>query len=65
VSLPELQSNHYITSEYGQWGTWSKRMDCQDRRSYIVGARLRIEPPQGGGDDTALDDVQLPCCYVK
>jgi PKD repeat protein len=61
VSLPDLQSNHYVTSEYGQWGTWSERMDCKDRTSYLVGARLRIEPSQGGGDDTGGVDVELSC----
>jgi hypothetical protein len=119
VDLPDLQSNNYITSSEGAWGGWSERKDCGDRKSYIAGARLRIEPPlgagddtggvaielwcsngvklsngshgwgawkdwsycpadtaicgiktkveasQGGGDDTALNDVELQCCYVK
>ena len=61
VDLPDLQSNNYITSDQQQWGGWGERMDCGDRRSYIAGARLRIESPQGAGDDTGGVDVELWC----
>jgi PKD repeat protein len=61
VSLPDLQSNSYITSDVAQWGDWSERLDCGDRRSYIAGARLRIEAPLGSGDDTGAVDVEFSC----
>lgn len=25
----------------------------------------RIEPPRGGGADTALDDVEFQCCHAR
>jgi plastocyanin len=65
VNLPDLQSNNYITSSSGQWGNWSERMDCGDRKSYLVGARLRIEPSQGSDDDTGGVDVELSCSNGK
>lgn len=44
---------------YGSYGGWS---DSCPANSAICGISTRVEGPQGGGDDTALNDVRLFCC---
>lgn len=44
----------------GFWGSWYQRTYCNPR-SWAVGYRMRVEGSQGGGDDTALNSVQLLC----
>lgn len=62
VRLPNTQSNAYVTSAVQRWGAFSEPLDCGDQRSYIVGARLRIEPDLGSGkDDTGAVDVEFQC----
>ena len=41
---------------WGSWGDWSK--PCANG---IRGINARVEPPQGSGDDTALNDVRFIC----
>nr|XP_055036621.1 vitelline membrane outer layer protein 1-like isoform X1 [Misgurnus anguillicaudatus] len=43
---------------WGDWGDWSPK--CQGKG--ICGIMTRVEPPQGNGDDTALNNVQMYCC---
>lgn len=48
------------TSEQGAWGTWGKAAYCPDGQ-YVWGFRLKSEPYQGSGDDSALNAVRLIC----
>jgi len=44
----------------GSWGSWQPRAFCRPG-TWAVGYRMRVESSQGGGDDTALNSVQLLC----
>lgn len=48
------------TSEQGQWGSWGPMAYCPQRQ-HVWGFRLKSEPYQGNGDDTALNAIQLIC----
>jgi PKD repeat protein len=49
-----------ISSTAGIWGNWSEIKKCTN--GFITGARLRIEPRQGGGDDdTGGVDAEFFC----
>lgn len=42
------------------WGGWSTAVYCP-RGTYVGGYAMRVEPPVGRGDDTALNAVALYC----
>lgn len=44
----------------GQWGIWTEAQYCPPG-SWASGFAQRVEPSQGGGDDTALNSVALLC----
>ena len=48
------------TSEQGSWGEWGPPAYCPAGQ-YVWGFRVKGEPYQGNGDDTALNAVQLIC----
>ncbi|XP_069194498.1 vitelline membrane outer layer protein 1 homolog [Procambarus clarkii] len=48
-----------ITSDQQKWGNWIGRRDCPHGR--LTSARLRVEGRQGGGDDTAANDLDMRC----
>ena len=50
-----------IQSDRGPWGTWSGPVFCNGGDNPVVGFDVKEEGPQGGGDDTALNDIDLYC----
>jgi hypothetical protein len=42
------------------WGGWSVRAYCPEG-TYVGGYQMRVEPPRGSKDDTALNAVYLHC----
>ncbi|NET66386.1 MAG: hypothetical protein F6K63_19140 [Moorea sp. SIO1G6] len=48
-----------IASAAGPWGKKFELGTCKS--GYVIGARLRIEPKQGSGDDTGGVDAQFWC----
>lgn len=49
-----------VVVEDGWWGTWGTVTTCPAGK-YAKAARIRMEPAQGGGDDTALNSVAFLC----
>lgn len=47
----------------GTWGDWGEYQYCSPG-SVVCGMSLRIEPQQGNGDDTAVNDVKFYCCEL-
>ncbi|XP_062255344.1 vitelline membrane outer layer protein 1 homolog isoform X2 [Platichthys flesus] len=43
-----------------QFGTWRRPEMCPDQY-FAVGFSTRVEPKQGGGDDTAMNGIRLIC----
>jgi hypothetical protein len=43
------------------WGQWQSRIIFCPAGSYVGGYSMRVEPPQGKGDDTALNGLTLNC----
>jgi hypothetical protein len=49
-----------LYSLQGGWGAWQGRNeDCGNQP--IIGAKMMVEPKQGGGDDTAANRVAFKC----
>lgn len=46
---------------FGGWGSWSDQCGTGEA---VCGVTTRVEGDQGGGDDTALNDLTLTCCLV-
>ncbi|KAH3782871.1 vitelline membrane outer layer protein 1-like [Dreissena polymorpha] len=58
-----------ITSGVGLWGTWFPWTRCRrDVKNYLevmVQFNFRAEQDQGGGDDTAGNDIQFRCNFFE
>ncbi|CAH2272572.1 Hypothetical predicted protein [Pelobates cultripes] len=48
-----------ITSLQGRWGTWTDYSYCSN--GYLISFSLNVEPPQGNGDDTAVNNIKFRC----
>jgi Vitelline membrane outer layer protein I (VOMI) len=49
----------------GQWGTWTRDWLTGPPNSAICGVRAKVEPEQGKGDDTALNDLEFTWCKIQ
>ncbi len=49
-----------IAVHNGHWGDWQGVKYCPED-SYATGYRMKVEGNQGGGDDTALNSIELQC----
>ncbi|XP_075433790.1 vitelline membrane outer layer protein 1-like [Ascaphus truei] len=48
-----------IQSTEGAWGSWASPVRCPNGN--LIAFRLRVEPPQGDGDDTAANNIIFKC----
>uniref|UniRef100_A0A3P9IX85 Vitelline membrane outer layer 1 homolog a n=1 Tax=Oryzias latipes TaxID=8090 RepID=A0A3P9IX85_ORYLA len=46
-------------SAVGRWGEWTAVKMCET--GYLASYMLRVEPPQGGGDDTSVNNIKFIC----
>ncbi|PIC17986.1 hypothetical protein B9Z55_024035 [Caenorhabditis nigoni] len=59
---PRDRSN-WISGDTPGWGDWTQDQFCPQGFA-VCGINTQIEGDQGGGDDTALNNVDLRCCRV-
>jgi hypothetical protein len=57
-------AQQWIGSHPGVWGSWYPGSTCSGSNNLLKGARMRIEAPQGGDDDTAANDVEFACTKI-
>lgn len=55
------QNLNAIWAHLGYWGDWSNWAYCRNNNHQIIAVRAAQEPPQGLGDDTATNAVEV-CC---
>uniref|UniRef100_A0A8C5Q3A6 Vitelline membrane outer layer protein 1 n=1 Tax=Leptobrachium leishanense TaxID=445787 RepID=A0A8C5Q3A6_9ANUR len=48
-----------ITPSQGLWGSWTFPFFCSS--GYLVSFSMKVEPPQGSGDDTAVNNFKFRC----
>jgi len=50
-----------VTSSQQKWGSWRGTALCPTFSNPIAGQQIKVEAPQGSGDDTALNTVAVYC----
>lgn len=48
-----------VVESAGHWGDWTSWRSCSS--GYLDTFQLRVEPPQGSGDDTAANNMNVHC----
>ncbi|MCI5222596.1 MAG: hypothetical protein D3924_07990 [Candidatus Electrothrix sp. AR4] len=59
ITPPGPATEIHVTNG-GSWGSWTPTYMCPNF-TYVEGIALKVESGQGGGDDTALNNVRLYC----
>ncbi|XP_062830655.1 vitelline membrane outer layer protein 1-like [Anolis carolinensis] len=54
------KDDSFISSMVGKWGAWSEIHQCKPPNK-LVSFSLRVEMPQGFGDDTAVNNIRFLC----
>ncbi|XP_075434354.1 vitelline membrane outer layer protein 1-like [Ascaphus truei] len=50
---------YLIQSTEGAWGSWTSPVRCSNGN--LIAFTLLVSPPQGGGDDTAANNIVFMC----
>jgi hypothetical protein len=61
INLLAANGNWSTPSANTGWGSWGTVRQCPGGQA-ICGVNTRVESPQGGGDDTALNGISVACC---
>ena len=60
-SIKLVCANHEeVYSGEGPWGRWGLNVYCP-KKAYLNGFKIKVEPPQGDGDDSATNGVIMFC----
>ena len=54
---PELKKIKSGEQRFGNWG-WDAQCPSNER---VLGFKIKVQPPQGSGDDTATNAIRLKC----
>ena len=52
----------HVPAQYGQDGNYRKQSELCDVGSSVCGIYVQAVVPQGEGDDTGLNNVEMLCC---
>jgi len=60
-SYPNGVAEQTLEADGLTYGSWTDARRCNSNQA-VCAIRTQVEPYQGDGDDTALNNVQLECC---